>query len=301
MNEFKIGLIGLDTSHVKVFTRMLNDPSFEHYMHGVGKVTVGYPGGSPDFQASINRVGQYTKELSEQYGVNIVDTPEKVADDADVLFITAVDGRAHPELFRKVVSFRKPVFIDKPFAVSSIEAKYMVQCAESNGIPCMSSSVRRFSPHLTAALQNGENGVITGAECYGPIEFVTSQPGWYWYGIHTVEALYAILGRGCFSVTAVSRDGHEAVVGTWRDGRIGIARGNRHPNVAHGALIHWEKVTRHVDTAADGMQKYSILLQSVLEMAGNGRPAVHPEETLEIIRFIEAANESRETGKTVIL
>src|SRR5690606_40943433 len=106
----------------------------------------------------------------------------------------AVDGRVHPELFERAAPLGKPIFVDKPFTVDSKSARSMVDLAARHNIPCMSASVRRFSTNLTAALAVGDLGGITGAECYGPIEFVPSQPGWYWYGIHTVEVLYAILG-----------------------------------------------------------------------------------------------------------
>ncbi len=296
-----IALIGLDTSHVKVFSRILNDPSFEHFMPGMGRVTAGYPGGSPDFPASISRVDGYVQELGGQYGVEIADSPEQAAEKADMVFITAVDGRIHPDLFSRVAPLGKPVFIDKPFAVDSQGAMYMAELAAKHNIPYMSSSVRRYSPNLTAALASSDKGAIQGAECYGPIEFIPSQPGWYWYGIHTVEVLYAVMGKGCESVSAISKGTHEVIIGHWRDGRIGIARGNRQPNNGHGAIIHREKCTEHVDTGSDGLKKYACLLSSVLEMGATGRPTLEDRKTLEIIRFIEAANESRVTGQIVSL
>ena len=34
MSELKIGMIGLDTSHVVAFTRILNDSNNEHFSYG---------------------------------------------------------------------------------------------------------------------------------------------------------------------------------------------------------------------------------------------------------------------------
>ena len=48
----KIGLIGLDTSHVVAFTKIFNDPTYEFHLPGA-KVTHGYAGGSPDLDVSI--------------------------------------------------------------------------------------------------------------------------------------------------------------------------------------------------------------------------------------------------------
>jgi predicted dehydrogenase len=128
-----------------------------------------------------------------------------------------------------------------------------------------------------------------------------TQPGLFWYGIHAVEALYTILGKGCLQVTAVSNDDHELVVGLWRDGRVGTVRGNRKGNKAFGALIHREGGTRHIDTKAHPKPSYAGLLERVMAMFRTREANLDAEETLEIIRFIEAANESRSTGRTVRL
>src|SRR5687767_9815806 len=51
----RLGMIGLDTSHVIAFTRYLNDPK-----NNTGcRVVAGYPGGSPDFKSSASRVQGY--------------------------------------------------------------------------------------------------------------------------------------------------------------------------------------------------------------------------------------------------
>jgi predicted dehydrogenase len=212
-----------------------------------------------------------------------------------------VDGRVHLEQFRAIAPYGKPVFIDKPLAVSSADAQAIFEIAEQYGVPCMSSSTRRFASELVQAIANEDDGPITGAESYGVIDFMPTQPGWYWYGIHNVEGLYAILGKGCVSVTAISHGTHEVITGIWADGRIGVVRGNPHPNGSQGALIHREKGTTFVNTATGGMSCYAELVKNVLNMFESGKPSIPPQETIEIIRFIEAANESRETGKTVEL
>lgn len=302
MNKRNIALIGLDTSHAVVFTQILNDPAYEHHIESSYRVTAGFPGGSPDFPLSIDRVDGFTRRLSEDFGVRIVSSPLEAAEQADAVMITSVDGRVHLELFRSIVSLGKPVFIDKPLAVSSADAQAIFDVARQQGIPCMSSSVRRFARELVLTLAEEENGPIQGAEAYGVIDFMPTQPGWYWYGIHVVETLYAVMGTGCVSVTAHSQGGHEVITGIWADGRVGIARGNPHPNGSAGALVHREKGTAFVDqSVGGGMESYAGLICRVLHMFDTGVVAVPPEETIEIIRFIEAANESRESGKTVTM
>ena len=66
----KVGLIGLDTSHVIAFTGLLNDKDNPSHVPGA-TVTAAYRGGSVDIPASINRVRGFTTTLTEKYGVRI--------------------------------------------------------------------------------------------------------------------------------------------------------------------------------------------------------------------------------------
>ena len=71
---FRIGMIGLDTSHVTAFTKFINDPS----KNSGCKVVAGYPGGSPDIPSSANRVKGFTEQLRDKFGVEIVDSIEEL-------------------------------------------------------------------------------------------------------------------------------------------------------------------------------------------------------------------------------
>jgi hypothetical protein len=128
-----------------------------------------------------------------------------------------------------------------------------------------------------------------------------TQPGLFWYGIHMVEMLFAILGKGCVHVTTTSNDGQDMAVGFWEDGRIGTVRGNRRGNNSFGALVHREKGTPFVDVNSSTKPYFASLLAHVMAMFTTGQTPVDLQETWQIIRFIEAVNESRLTGKTVVL
>src|SRR5687767_4348828 len=90
--ELKIGIIGLDTSHVTAFTKLLNDPTAKDHVAG-GKVVGAFKGGSPDIESSANRVEGYTKELKEKFGVTIYPTIEELCQNVDVILLESVDGR----------------------------------------------------------------------------------------------------------------------------------------------------------------------------------------------------------------
>jgi predicted dehydrogenase len=296
----RIGMIGLDTSHVPAFTKLLNDPSSEYHIPG-GRVVVAYPGGSPDFELSYSRIAGFTKEIRDQYGVQIVESPEEVAGQCDAVLLESVDGRVHLEQFRRIASFGKPVFIDKPFAVSSEDAKSIMNLARLNSIPIMSASALRFAEGLQQVNRVSDQGAVIGADFYGPMALQQTQPGLFWYGVHTTDMLYQLLGKGCVEVTAITMDDHDVITGVWRDGRIGTIRGNRKGNSTFGGVVHREMKSDFVDVYTHPKPYYASLLEQVMKLFTMGQPAIDPDETLEIVRFMEAANESRLTGKRVSL
>jgi len=291
----KIGIIGLDTSHVKEFTGILNDPKHIHHISG-GIITAAYPGGSDDFELSYSRVEGFTNLLRDQYGVAILDSPEEVAASCDAILLTTVDGRLHLEQFRKIAPFGKPVFIDKPFTTASSDARQIIELADKYNVPCMSSSSLRYAEELTKAVSEAGQGEVIGMDCYGPMELESTQPGLFWYGIHSAEMLFNVLGQDWVEVKAVSNKDYDLITGVWADGRIGTLRGNRKGNSHFGALLHREQGTRFIDVNTGSKPYYVSMLEKIMELFRGGNPAISLHESLQIVRFIEAANVSRETG-----
>ncbi|MFS0726618.1 Gfo/Idh/MocA family protein [Paenibacillus sp. 1P07SE] len=295
----KIGMIGLDTSHVQIFADMLHNPEHPYHIPG-GRVVAAYPGGSPDFGLSITRVESYTKLLVGE-GVEIVDSPAEVARLVDAVMLESVDGRVHLAQFREIAPHSKLVFVDKPFAVTGSDAEEIAWLAEKHGVTVMSSSSLRYAQGLENLLAYTEEGPILGVDCAGPLPLEPTQPGLFWYGIHCVEMLYRVLGSGCVSVQAAATVQHDVITGMWQDGRIGTIRGNRAGNGRFGITVHREQRSRFVDLMEHPKPYYASLLEQVMAMFETGEPGVPVRETVEIVRFIEAANRSRETGQTVRL
>ncbi|HEX8200182.1 MAG TPA: Gfo/Idh/MocA family oxidoreductase [Isosphaeraceae bacterium] len=287
----RIGIIGLDTSHVVAFTKVLNDPKAAGDLAGI-RVVAAYPGGSPDVAASRDRVAGYTRQLREEFGVEIVDSIAALLEKVDVVLLESVDGRPHLEQVRPVLEARKPVFIDKPVAGSLADALRIYALAEAAGVPCFSSSSLRYSPSIAGARTDPRVGSVVGCVAYGPSTLEEHHPDLFWYGIHGVESLFTVMGTGCVSVARVQTEGTELVTGTWADGRVGTFRGIRQGKADYGVLVFGSKEIVH----SHGYGGYEPLLVEIARYFRTGKSPVPAAETLEIVAFMEAADESKRRG-----
>ncbi|CAH0119209.1 hypothetical protein PAE9249_01708 [Paenibacillus sp. CECT 9249] len=298
--RLKIGLIGTDSSHAIAFARLLNVPSDPFHVAG-GEVMLSCPGGSPDFALSASRVEEYMELLRTQYGVARADTPEEVAQYCDAVLLTAADGRAHRELFARIAPYGKPVFIDKPLALSYREASEIRRISEERNVPVMSCSALRYAEYLVRELEQRERADIAGADVYGPMPIEPTQSYYFWYGIHTAEMLFALMGPGCVQCSVVSAREHEFITGLWRDGRIGTIRGSRCGIGRFGALAHRADASVSIDIGAGRKPFYASMLERVMSMFRTGEPQLGWNEMLETVRFLEAAEASRLRGTAVSL
>ncbi|HWB53172.1 MAG TPA: Gfo/Idh/MocA family oxidoreductase [Tepidisphaeraceae bacterium] len=295
----RIGLVGLDTSHAVAFARNLNNAKDPEHVKGA-RVVVGLPGPSADFELSFGRVEKFTAEVRDQWGVKIVESPEAVAEQCDVLFITSVDGRKHLDFVKRTAKFKKPTFVDKPMALTTADAKEMFRIAGETGYPLCSASALRFADVLNEDLAKNTD-TINGCDVYGPMQIQPTQPGFFWYGIHMAEIANRIMGVGCAEVSVATNESCDLLNGVWKDGRMVSIRGMRKGHSRFGATIHREKDSVHLDLSACKKSYYASMLEDVLGGFERGRVAVEAADTLEIVRMLEAGNESRKTGKSVRL
>ena len=283
------GIIGLD-AHARAWTKILNDPNAPGELADL-VVVAGYPGGSPDIPQSIEHL-EKNVPLVRECGVEIVDSIEALLAKVDVVLVLSIDGRAHLEQARPVIAAGKPLFIDKPLAGSLADAIEIFRLSEEHGVPCFSSSSLRFAPGTQAALRDAKLGDVRGATAFSPCALEPHHPDFFWYGIHGVETLFTIMGAGCRSVTRVQTEGAEIATGVWEDGRIGTFRGTRQGPHAYGATIFGSKAI----VEAGKFEGYEPLLVEIVKFFKTGKPPVSTAETLEILAFMEAADESKRGG-----
>lgn len=294
LKNIKVGMIGLDTSHCIAFTKELNNPNAGPELAGY-KVVAAYPTkGSVDIPSSINRLKTFTEQV-EQQGVEIVSSIDELLKKVDVVLLETIDGRKHLEQALQVIKARKRMFIDKPIAASLADTLTIFNIAEKYDVPVFSSSSLRYITG-TEEIEGRAIGKVLGADTYGPASIEETHPDMFWYGIHGIETLFAVMGTGCKSVVRTHTNDTDFIVGTWYDGRVGTYRGTRYPKYDFGGTVFGDKGTRVLGE----WKGYNPLLVKIIEFFRTGVVPVDPRETTEIVAFMEAADESKLKGGTSV-
>jgi hypothetical protein len=289
-NDIRIGLIGLDTSHVIAFTRIFNEPDRADHVPGA-RVVAGWKGGSADFPPSATRVDRFTQQLQERFGIVIFDTIEELCGAVDAVMVTSVDGRPHLEQARPVIAAGLPIFIDKPMAASLADVLEIFRLAEAAGVPVFSASSFRFHPGVVE-LKEMDIGEIKGAISIGPAQIAPHHPDLFYYGIHPAEALFTILGTGCETVTRTFTADTDVVTGVWSGGRVGTLHGVRNAAAPARVILFGSRAV--AERPAGGA--YAEFARAAVDFFRTGIPPFPREETIELFAYMEAADESKRRG-----
>lgn len=291
--DVRLGIIGLDTSHAIAFTQALNGTN-KQPAHAGFRISAIYPPGSKDIPSSTNRVAKYL-ETVKPYNVEIVTSIDKLLTLCDAVLLESNDGRVHLEQALPVFKSGKKVFIDKPIAASLTDCILLFKLAERYKVPMFSSSSLRYLDKIQE-IRAGKHGKVAGADAWSPCTLEPTHPDLMWYGIHGVETLFTAMGTGCDSVVRVNTPGTDVVVGTWKDGRIGVFRGTRAVSAGYGYTVY---TTKGMMTSGK-FSGYDALLTEILAFFKTGTVPVSAEETIEIFAFMEAADESKRRNGTPV-
>ena len=289
--EMRIGIIGLDTSHVTAFTRLLNDPSARNHVPG-GKVVAAFKSSSADIPSSAERVEKYAEQMQKEFGVKLVGSIEELCQQVDGILLESVDGRPHLAQARPVIAAKKPLFIDKPVAGSLRDAVEIFRLAKEAGVPVFTSSAYRFYDSMIE-LKKASVGEVRSAISYGPAPLEPHHPDLFWYGIHPAEALFTVMGRGCESVVRTHTPETDVVTGLWSGGRVGVLHAIRTKPLPHQVTVFG---TSGFAQQKSGGDDYAPLVREIMRFFQTGIPPVTAEETLELFAFMEAADESKRQG-----
>lgn len=297
--DIRLGIVGLDTSHVSVFTKLFNQAADKPAALKGLRIVAAFPAGNPEFPLSRDRITGFTNEV-RKFGVDIVGSMAELLPLVDGVLLESVDGGQHLAQARPVFEAGKPLFIDKPLAASLQDVLEIAALGQKHQVPWFTASSSRFTAGYPELRNNPSVGQILGCDTYSQSRAAPGHPDLFWYGMHGVDLLYSLLGTRCESVTAVQTPSTEQVTGTWKDGRVGTYRAIREHTgkTGLGASVFGKQGIAHVNNYYD----YVPLAIAIAEFFRSRKSPIPTAEMVEVFTYLAAAEESkRRRGVPVLL
>jgi virulence factor len=294
----RVGIVDTDTSHAVEFTKRLNHIGIdeEQWVDGA-KVVAAWTGPSAIISEDLHR--QYNRILREELGIQFVDNLDELRNLVDAVMVLSQEGGVHLERAKPFLEAGMPVFIDKPFACSMHDALLMADIAQKHNAPIFSSSSLRYALEVQRVHEQASSwGKVIAADAFSPAPTHPRNPGLFHYGIHGVETLFALMGKGCRRVRCVHNDDGEVVVGEWEDGRIGTLRGIRKGAYAYGFTAVCEKQVWA--TTIDTRYIYRELLKRVVEMFQTRKPPLTFPRRFKLSHSLKAQGNRRNKGECLL-
>ena len=170
---------------------------------------------------------------------------------------------------------------------------------KETGTPIFTTSSVRFHPDIPRMRDDESIGKVTRVQANYQLNIVPFHPDLFYYGIHGVEALYAVMGTGCDAAHAQGggrQRRHDAACGRM----AGSASTTRLLKAdAKQPVLDVDRRDGHASTGA--RSNYDGLVAG--HRASSSTPAARRcdiADTLEIFEFMTAAQISKEKGGAAV-
>ena len=226
---------------------------------------------------------------------NVVDSMEDMIGNVDGVLLARDDPENHVAMAKPFMDANVPIFIDKPLASSTKDLAYFAE-QNKNGKLFMSSSSMRYSSECRA--------MKTELKSLGEIELATvvGKKDWVKYGVHMLEALFALLDDPkVVSVQNVGKSGQDIVLIQFENGLLATV----HLFMDIAATFQLTIFGRDGWRLVDIKNSYSMFKENINEFIRSvqeGQSRLPFEKTENIIRTLIAAKESLQlNGKKIHL
>lgn len=187
----RLGIVGTENSHADHYVAMANT---EQRFPGLQVVALA--GGD----------SERNRALAANGGVDqVVDDPGDLIGKVDAAIVCSRNGHQHRSEAVPLLRAGIPVLVDKPLACSVDDAQAILEAAAASGTPVTSSSALRYLPAVTRLATELADSRPEVLQVSGPADVSSAHGGLFFYGIHSVEILFALVrGAPVSDVTASS-------------------------------------------------------------------------------------------------
>lgn len=248
--------------------------------------------------AKVTHVWTQEKKISEHIAKvalieNVVEKAEEMIGNVDAVLLARDDPENHVEMAKPFLDAGVPIFIDKPLAITTEELAYFSE-QNNNGKFLMSCSSMRYSSECRT--------VKTEIDSLGKLELATvvGKKDWPKYGVHMLEALFALLDDPkAISVRHVSESGKEIVIVKFETGFIATIHLFMDIAATFQITLYGQDEWRLIDIK-NSYSMFKENLNEFIKSVKEGKSRLPFEKTENIIKTLIGANESLEQNGKVI-
>lgn len=171
---FRIALVGTENSHAREIIHHLN----AHPITDAARI-VALVGDDDEHNRALTTAGGITQ---------LVPTSTELIGTVDALIVTNRDGARHREHAVPFLDAGVPVWVDKPLAASTADARAILDAASRTSTPVTSYSAVRWLADAEALAQGTQKvGELQAVTVTGPADPASEYGGIFFYGIHAAD------------------------------------------------------------------------------------------------------------------
>ena len=232
--------------------------------------------------------GMTSKQWCRKNHVQLAGSMEEMIDSVDAIMVIAADNSSwHEEVSRLPLSSGKPVFIDKTFAQDVETGKRMFALAKEHHTPVMSTSAQRYCSSIIDYLER-EKGTTKFMSTVGPHDLSN-------YAVHQFEPIVTVMGVGVKRVKAFAVGSKVTqMILDYGDGRMASFNQTPNPYAEFTFMVSDGEKGERLDSS----DYYVNTMKAILDFFETKISPVSEEETMEVLRLIDAAKEARRRPDT---
>ncbi len=224
---------------------------------------------------------------------NVVERPEDMIGEVDAVICATDNGNEHVDRCKPFLDAGIPMFIDKPLINTEEDLKTFIKWRKEGKKFITSSCLRyakEYEPYYASTYELGKLMYICSP----------MSKRWEEYGIHAVEQMYPILGKGFISVQNTGVYEQAQVHLVHKNGcRVDIPQGVGMAGA--GILMIGTKGSNYIQ-CKDSYYAFKKQLDLFVKWLRTGEEPVDFNDTIEMMKIIIAGLRSRnENGRVVLL
>lgn len=286
----KLAFVGVENSHAPAFLQLIQkNPEKYGDIEVVGVYS--YDGAAADKLVADGLAPRAVRTAGAFL------TGADGVDAADCVVNTARHGDNHYEYSLPYLRAGIPMFIDKPFAMTTERAREMVEAAKAGGANLCGGSCLKFAPELAAlkrSIEAGELGSVLSATFSAPVNMSNPYGGFFFYAQHLLQMMTAVFGNHAQSVYARARDNAVTAIVTYPHIDITL----HYVGYCYSASIYGDKASRHVQIG-DVSALYGPEFDELHTMLRTGIMPETYDDLLYPVSVLEALYLSYKTGREI--